>query len=108
MGDFSAEIVLLTDCNNIIMGISFVPIHPIVSIVGRKNTYFISHRKQNDVKLYNIRNDRLITFDLHEIGCSRKIFTKALKKINKRDITEITNFILDKNLKFDLTKYTQS
>lgn len=90
------------------MGISFVPIHPIVSIVGRKNTYFISHRKQNDVKLYNIRNDRLITFDLHEIGCSRKIFTKALKKINKRDITEITNFILDKNLKFDLTKYAQS
>lgn len=107
-GRFFAEIVLLTDCNNIIMGISFVPIHPIVSIVGRKNTYFISHRKQNDVKLYNIRNDRLITFDLHEIGCSRKIFTKALKKINKRDITEITNIILDKNLKFDLTKYTQS
>lgn len=35
-GRFFAEIVLLTDCNNIIMGISFVPIHPIVSIVGRK------------------------------------------------------------------------
>ena len=37
-GRFFTEIVLLTDCNNIIMGISFVPIHPIASIVGRKNT----------------------------------------------------------------------
>ena len=67
-----------------------------------------NHDSQKFCLYRRIEHERLIGFDLHDLGYSRQFFTRILKRINKRDITKVSDFTFNKNLEFDFTKYAGS
>lgn len=104
-GKAYVEVVLWKDHDGSVKGISFHPLKPIFSFIGPKKAYFVSQQFNNRMCPYYIDRKRLIIFDLHNLGYSRRLFTRVLKKIDKLNVTGIANLSMDENLKFDFTKY---
>lgn len=102
------EIIIWKDNDGSVKGISFKPLKPIISITGIHKSLFISRQYSKNFCLYRIEHKRLIVFDLHDLGYSRQFFTRILKRINKRDITKVSDFTFNKNLEFDFTKYAEN
>lgn len=107
-GKAFVEIIICKDNNGNVKGISFKPFKPIISIIGAHKTLFASRLHSKKIHLYSIDNKKLVIFDLRDLGYSRQIFTRILKRINKWEITKVSDFTFKKNLEFDFTKYTES
>ena len=67
-GKAFVEIVISTDEEKNLVGISLVPFHPIISIRGFKNTYFVTFLKNKKTKLFKIEVTKVLLAFYNDIG----------------------------------------
>lgn len=107
-GKVFLEIVDWKDENGNLTGISFELLKPLASFPIVKKTKFVSITYDKKIHMYSINAEKLIVFDLRDLGYSRRLFTAILKRINRREITRITDFSLEENLEFSFQKYVSN
>lgn len=108
-GKVHLEIVIWEDSEGIIKGISFVPINSLFSFKFLNKTVFLSILSYNKKpRLFNIKNENLITFRLKDLGYSRHYFIKLLKKLQKIDITNVTDMFTQQKSGLDFAEYTKN
>ena len=102
------EIVTWENQDKELVGLSFVPIKPIVSIKAAETTLFASVQYDKKIKFYKIHNSRIIRFRLKDVGFSRYYLYRLLKKLKKYDVTNVGDMSLSpQNSGFDFTEYVR-
>ena len=90
-GKAFVEIVISTDEEKNLVGISLVPFHPIISIRGFKNTYFVALLKNKKTKLFKIEKQKLVSFRLSDLNYSHRYFRKLYRQLKRLDILSVSD-----------------
>jgi len=93
-GKTYVEIVLSTDEENSIVGISLVPFHPFLSIRCFKNTYFAALLKNKKIKLFKIEKMKVVSFKLSDLDCTRCYFRRVYRKLNHLDMVKVSKMTM--------------
>ena len=104
------EIVSLKDKENTVHGIEFVCI-PARPPRARSNTYdFTVKNYKEKVVHFSVDRNRLVIFDLKDLGYHRNFFRKMINHLSIFDATNAAELMLDSTMKdiFDFEKYQKS
>lgn len=90
-GKAFAEVVSSYDKSGKLVGISFVPFDPIISIRCFKRTYFVAIQNDKKPKFFNIRNQNIIVLRSSDVGFSRYYLSRFYKRLRKFDVTNVSD-----------------
>lgn len=109
-GKAYVEIVSWTDANGTVKGIEFIPVHAKFRCMRRRKVQFVAYDFNKEVVSFKIEKNRLLFFDLRDIGYKRSYFRKLIKHLCVFDATAASELVLDSNMNgiFDLTKYHEA
>ena len=103
-GKSFVEVVLYSDEENNVVGVSLVPFDPILSVPGRNNTFFLSMRRGGKPKFFKISKRNIILFRLSDLGFKRNFLRKFYNKLPRYDILNVSDMSLcTQNTGFDLS-----
>ena len=85
-GKAFVEVVISSDDESNISGISLVPFDPILSISGRNNTYFITLQHDWKPNFFKINKRNRIVFHLSDLGFRRYSLRRFYNKLPRFDI----------------------
>lgn len=103
-GKSSIETVLYYNDSNELVGIGFSPLNYITRVPLIRKELFIAKSFNGKLIHYNVKKNRLIKFNIREIGLTKNFFNKQLNKLSKLGTP---NFSLTKkipNFNFELYK----
>lgn len=85
-GKSFVEVVLSSDEENNVTGISLVPFDPILSIPSCNNTYFVAIQHDRKPKFFKIGNRNIVSFRLSDLGFRRYSLRRFYNKLPRFDI----------------------
>ena len=93
-GKAFVEVVVSSDEENNITGISLVPFDPILSIPGRHNTYFVAIQRNWKLKFFKIDNRNIVLFHLSALGFRRYSLRRFYNNLPHFDMPSIGDMAL--------------
>lgn len=98
------EIVLSTDEEKNVVGLSLIPFDPIFSFQTSSRTYFIAIERDKKIRLFGIDNSNIITFRLSDLGFRRYSLKRYYKHLPHLDILKVSDMSLSpEKIGFDFT-----
>lgn len=88
------EIVISTDEEKNIVGISLIPFHPLISIRGFKNSYFLALLKSKKMRLFKIENQKVVSFRLSDLNFSHRYFRKLYRQLKRLDMVSVSDITI--------------
>ena len=85
-GKAFVEVILFSDEENNVVGISLVPFDPILSISCSDNTYFAALQHDGKPKFFKIDNRNIVSFRLSDLGFRRYSLRRLYNKLPRFDI----------------------
>lgn len=105
-----AEIVSLTDQNNVVRGIELICV-PAKHPRKIRNTYAFSAKNNKGEQIhFYISRPQLIIFDLKDLGFDRNYFRRQFARLSKYELTDAQKLMLHPRMQkiFDFTEYTKT
>lgn len=104
------EVVSIMNSDNAIQGIDLVPISAKYHHKSHDKCSFIARSYNNETVHFTIDQNRLVIFDLKDIGFHRNYFLKLINKFTNFDVKNASELMLNPKMKgiFDFIEYQKS
>lgn len=93
-GKAFVEVVLSSDEENTLTGVSLVPFDPVLSIPSRNSTYFVAIQRNWKLKFFRIDNRNIISFRLSDFGFRRYSLKYFYNKLPLFDLSSVGDMSL--------------
>ena len=98
------ELVVTTDTEKNIVGISLIPFDPIISVPGKTRNHFVALQKDKRLRFFSIQKRDCVVFRLSDLGFSRYFLRRLYKKLSRYDVLSAGDMSLSpKKTGFDFT-----